>query len=556
MLTLQYQGQALKVPEGTTVGTVWESVKETAPDAVFALVDGQTLDFTTALENNAVISFETLQSAVGNRAYQRTLIMLMAMAVQELYPDARVQIEHSLGRALYGQIIQNRPTTLSQIQKIEDRMHEIVQEGRPIIKQTESKEEAIAYCRKVGRLRAVERLQELRPERIYLYRCGDYVDFYFGPLLQGMNRVNVFDIIHYAPGFLLRFPSIYSAHTLPEYVELREFSRVFFEATSWSEQVGCRYVVDLNRAIADGRIKDIIAMAEARHEKQLAQIADRVAASRPGIRLITIAGPSSAGKTTTMRRLMVQMQVNGIQPVMISLDDYFYSLDDRPRTENDEIDHESVDALDTTLLERQLTALLAGEPVKLSRYDFVHGKQYFAEQETTLPPNQPIILEGLHALNPSVSRAVPAYQRLHLYLGALTQLTISDHNRISTTDTRLLRRLVRDNQFRAHSAEETLKIWRNVRFGEESYIFPFQEEADIIFNTALLYELPVLKVLAEPLLKAIPNTSPVANEAHRLLEFLSIFQPLNPAMVPSNSILREFIGTAGHDQCVPRTLMV
>ena len=172
-----------------------------------------------------------------------------------------------------------------------------------------------------------------------------------------------------------------------------------------------------------------------------------------------------------------------------------------------------------------------------------------------MPPNQPIILEGLHALNPRVSRAVPAYQRLHLYLGALTQLTISDHNRISTTDTRLLRRLVRDNQFRAHSAEETLKIWRNVRFGEESYIFPFQEEADIIFNTALLYELPVLKVLAEPLLKAIPNTSPVANEAHRLLEFLSIFQPLNPAMVPSNSILREFIGTAGHDQCVPRTLM-
>lgn len=556
MLTLQYQGQTLKVPEGTTVGAVWESVKETAPDAIFALVDGQTLDFTTALENNAVISFETLQSTIGNRAYQRTLIMLMAMAVRELYPDARVQIEHSLGRALYGQIIQDRPTTLAQIQEIEDRMHEIVQEGRPIIKQTESKAEAIDYCRKAGRLRAVERLQGLRPERIYLYRCGDYVDFYFGPLLQNMNQVNVFDIVHYAPGFLLRFPNIYSAHALPEYVELREFARVFFEATNWSERVGCRYVVDLNRAIVDGRIKDIIAMAEALHEKQLAQIADRVAESRPGIRLITIAGPSSAGKTTTTRRLMVQMQVNGIQPVMISLDDYYYSLDDRPRTDDDEIDHESVDALDTALLERQLTALLAGKPIKLSRYDFVHGKQYFAERETILRPDQPIILEGLHALNPSVSRAVPAYQRLHLYLGALTQLTISDHNRISTTDTRLLRRMVRDSQFRAHSAEETLKIWRNVRFGEESYIFPFQEEADIIFNTALLYELPVLKVLAEPLLKAIPNTSPVANEAHRLLEFLNVFEPLNPAMVPSNSILREFIGTAGHDQCVPQASIV
>ncbi len=542
MWTIQCGEETLQVAPDTTIGELWWHVRETAPGAVLALYNGELCDFQTPIRGNGKIEWRDLHSKEGNLAYQRSLIMLMAKAVREIFPAGRVRVQHSLGRGLYCILDAGHAITHRDIEDLEEYMHQLVRERAPIERLAVSRRVAINICENEGRREEAEMLAQLNAEEVLLYRCGNFYDYYFGPMLPDMGYLTVFDVVHYAPGFLLRFPNYRQPEKLQEYEELTLFSRVFFEATDWSEKIGCRYVNDLNEAIHSGRVTDIIAISEALHEKKLAEIADMIAKREPDIRLITIAGPSSAGKTTTMKRLKVQMRVNGLNPVMISLDDYFYDRTMRPVDENGHVDNESVGALDLTLLELQLMALMAGEPVRLARFDFIEGERYFDEEPTILQEGQPIMMEGLHALNPAVSRIVPAYQRLNIYIAALTQLTISDHNRVSTTDTRLLRRIVRDHQFRGHTVQDTMRMWESVRDGEEKYIFPYQERADVIFNTALLYELPVLKVLAEPLLKEVEPTDSAYPEAQRLLRFLSVFESLSPAVVPSNSILREFIG--------------
>ncbi len=532
----------LRVEPYTTIGEVWEQVRDDEPNAVLALYNRELADFQTPITGDGTLEWLDLRTKQGDLAYQRSLIMLMSMAVHEIYPEGRVMVQHSLGRGLYCVLETGVPVTHQDIEDIEEYMHQLVREKRKIEKLAVNRKVAINVCENEGRMEAAGVLKTIPTEEVMLYRCGNYYDHYLGPMLPDMGYVQVFDLVHYAPGFLLRFPNRMNPDRLPEYEELTLFSRVFFEATHWSETIGCRYVSELNEAIHSGKIVDIIDMSEALHEKNLARIADLIVSQKPKIRLVTIAGPSSAGKTTTTQRLMVQMRVNGLRPVMISLDDYFYGRENRPLMEDGETDNESVDALDLTLLELQLMTLVSGDPVHLSRYDFISGERYFDTEPTSLEPGQPIILEGLHALNPDVSRIIPAYQQLNVYIGALTQLTISDHNRISTTDTRLLRRMIRDNQFRGHSPEDTLAVWDDVRYGEEAHIFPFQERADVIFNTALLYELPVLKTKALPLLQGIEKDSKHYPEAQRLLAFLSIFEPLTPDVVPRKSILREFIG--------------
>lgn len=535
--------QTYNIASYTTVGELWQQVRDTAPTAVLARIDGELADFHTPLRRDARLEWVDASSYDAYLAYQRTLILLMATAVYEMYPQGRVRIEHSLGKAIYGVLETGHRVTPNDYRDIEEYMHQLVREGRRIERLADNTELAMTICENERRMELAKEISDMRTDRILLYRCGNCYDYYLGPLLPAMSYLLNFEIVPYAPGFLLRLPEPHQGTELQPYEEIAQYSRIFFESTEWSRQLGCRYVSDLNRMIANNQIEDIIAISEAQHEKKLAEIADRIAAAQSGIRLVTIAGPSSAGKTTTMRRLMIQMRVNGLRPVLVSLDDYYKERAHRPVLPNGETDNESADALDLTLLELQLLALMSGQPVNLVHFDFKTNGRTFDETPTVLEPGQPIILEGLHALNPNVSRVVPAHQRLHVFINALSPLTVSDHIRISTTDTRLLRRLIRDERMRGHSPETTLGIWEAVRHGEEQYIFPYQHRADVIFNSALLYELPVLKTCAEPLLREIDSTNPLATTAHRLLRFLDLFAALPPSVVPSNSILREFIGT-------------
>lgn len=541
MYTIRCGETELQVRPGTTIADLATQIDMS--QAILTRWRGELVAWDTEITADGELELLSLQTKEGNLAYQRGLILLLATAVQEMYPAGRVFIEHSLGRALYGRIDAGHPLTHHDIEDVEEHMREIVRQRRPFVHLANNRRVALNILENEGRIAAARRMEEIRTERVDLYACGSFYDYYFGLLPAHTGVLTTFDLHSYAPGFLLRFPDEFSGTEIPEYVELRRFARVFFEATDWSERIGCRYVSDLNAAIRSGRIGHIIAMAEALYEKNLARIADLVAGSNPGIRLITLAGPSSAGKTTTMERLRVQLEVNGLSTVLISLDNYYRNRSERQIfTSDGEVDYESVDALDLNLLEVQLMSLLAGEPVRLARFDFVKGERYFDAEPTVLKAEQLLVMEGLHALNPKVSRGVPAYQCLHIYISALTQLTVSARNRISTTDTRLLRRLVRDQRDRAHDAADTLAMWSSVRKGEESYIFPFQEQADIIFNTALIYEIPVLKTLAQPLLAAIEPGHPAYSQAQRLLRFLDLFEALDPEMVPGNSLLREFIG--------------
>lgn len=541
------EGKNVSLKEGSTIGNLWEKVRNGRPeeDAVLAYCDNELADFQTPVKDHVTVRWVDRKDKQAYMAYQRTLIMLLILAVHDIYgPGADVEVQHSLGKGLYcefcAECVPEHAVLPQEMEKLETRMHEIACAGYPIRRVLISKKKAIAKLIERGDRNSADVLSHLSIRGFWAYRCGEYFDYYFGPMLPDMKYLTCFRLTPYAPGFLLRFPDIGKPEVLPDYKEEPLFARVFLEAERWGEVIGCRNVSDLNRTIENGTISSLIDTAEALHEKKLAHIADVVHEQEPKIRMICISGPSSAGKTTFMKRLLVQMRVNGIRPVTISLDDYY--RDRREYAPDGKNDFEDLSALDTDLFQQSILDLLAGKPVHLPRFNFVSGERAWDAEETRLGGNQPVIVEGLHALNPELTRFVPGYQRVNIYLGALTQLSINAHNRISTSDTRLLRRMVRDSQFRSNDVVKTLDSWDSVRSGEERNIFRFQERADIIFNTALIYELPVLKKIAAPLLNSVEPSNPMYAEAQRLLLFLEPFDEMDDGLVPDNSILREFIG--------------
>lgn len=467
--------------------------------------------------------------------------MLLVCAVKEVYGDkADVKIKHSLGKSLYCEFQDGHVPLQKELVRLENRMQAIVKEGRNITKLVVGKSRAMAFLRKQGRLEDAELLSNLEVNELNVDRCGNVTDYYLGPLLPDMSFVTLFRLKSYAPGFLLTLPDDKGDMVLREEAEDPLFARVFLESQNWSELIGCHNLAGLNRAIENGKIYDLVSIAEALHEKKLAELADIICRQNPKIRLVCMAGPSSSGKTTFMKRLIVHLRVNGVRPVMLSLDDYF-----RNRDEMKDGDWEDLHALDLSLFEETVSSLLEGKKVHLPHFNFMTGKKEWSQEEVQLGEDQPILVEGLHGLNPELTYFVPGYQCIRIYVSALTQLSINDHNRISTSDTRLLRRMVRDVQFRGNGAEHTLEVWDNVRKGEERNIFHFQNRANIVFNSALLYEIPVLKKLAKPLLEAITPESPTYAEAQRLLEFLEPFHELDSSIVPDNSLLREFVGYHG-----------
>ena len=538
-MQISCEGQVYELKNTATPQDLWDMVRgnRSWEDAVLADCEGDIIDFQTPFPGDTAVKWIPMNTPAAYRAYQRSLIMLLVIAVKEIYgEEADVKVKHTLGSSLYCEFSDSHVPFQKELDLLYKRMKAIVQEGRDISLMTVTKKRAEDFLIKNGRIKDAELLSQINTDKINVSQCGNYVDYFFGPMLPDMSYAKVFDLKSYAPGFLLQMPPRGSME-LQKVEEAPLFSRVFLETQNWSELIGCNSLIDLNKAIENHTVGDLILMAEALHEKKIAELADKICGQKPEVRLVCIAGPSSSGKTTFMKRLIIHLWVNGVKPVMLSLDDYF-----RNRDEMDRSVWENLEALDLPLFEETVVKLLEGKEVRLPRFNFMTGTKEWDEKATRLGEGQPILVEGLHGLNPALSYFVPGYQCVHVYLSALTQITINNHNRISTSDTRLLRRMVRDARGRGHDVETTLAHWDSVRQGEERNIFSFQNKADFIFNSALIYELPVLKKLAKPLLQTVSKGSSVYPEAQRLLHFLEPFCELDTSLVPSNSLLREFVG--------------
>ena len=538
-MQISCEGQVYKLKDTATPQDLWDMVRgnRSWEDAVLADCEGDIIDFQTPFPGDTAVKWVPMNTPAAYRAYQRSLIMLLVIAVKEIYgEEADVKVKHTLGSSLYCEFSDSHVPFQKELDLLYKRMKAIVQEGRDISLMTVTKKRAEDFLIKNGRIKDAELLSQINTDKINVSQCGNYVDYFFGPMLPDMSYAKVFDLKSYAPGFLLQMPPRGSME-LQKVEEAPLFSRVFLETQNWSELIGCNSLIDLNKAIENHTVGNLILMAEALHEKKIAELADKICGQKPEVRLVCIAGPSSSGKTTFMKRLIIHLWVNGVKPVMLSLDDYF-----RNRDEMDKSVWENLEALDLPLFEETVVKLLEGKEVRLPRFNFITGKKEWDEKATRLGEGQPILVEGLHGLNPALSYFVPGYQCVHVYLSALTQITINNHNRISTSDTRLLRRMVRDARGRGHDVETTLAHWDSVRQGEERNIFSFQNKADFIFNSALIYELPVLKKLAKPLLQTVSKGSSVYPEAQRLLHFLEPFCELDTSLVPSNSLLSEFVG--------------
>ncbi len=546
MITLhdKMNGRTYTVQPGTPLLKICkEQYAHMDPPVAAALYNGEIVALQTKIQEDGEVSWFSMATLEGNQCIVRTAIMLLVRAVSDLYPGGKVFVKHALRKSLYCELDIGRTVTFRDVESIKRRMHEIVEQDEPISQVIISADTAMEMCRNRHMDREAELLRYIDVRHIMVYQCGQIFDYYMGPMLPSMGYLTCFNLRSYAPGVILETPKADNPSELPPYKEIPKMARLFLDAEEWGRIVRCEYVSDLNHYIADGTIQDIVDMAEALQEKKMAGIADYIVRQRPKIKVILIAGPSSAGKTTFCKRLTTQLRVVGMRPVKISLDDYFYNREDTPKNPDGSYDFESLRAIDVPLFNQQIDDLQQGRGVYLSRFDFMTGKRYFDDKPVHLEPDQPIVVEGLHALNDALTYMLPRYEKYKISLGVLTQIRINDHNRISTADTRIIRRMVRDQQFRARGPLDTMDIWADVRRGEEKNIYPYQEDADTIFNTALPYELSVLKTYAEPLLQSIEKDSSHYVEAQRLLKFLNPFKELDASIVPRNSLLREFIGS-------------
>ncbi|MGI6567277.1 MAG: nucleoside kinase [Firmicutes bacterium] len=551
---LQVQVEGIGVRQVKPGTTLQELARDCWPDnwrrILAAYVDNDLRELTYPIAHSCNVVFFGLEVKDGYRIYQRSAVFLLIRAAREVLPGCRVIIEHSLSNGLYGEIHCRKGLMKQDIEAIEARMKEIAAQDEPFEKSVLPKEEAMELFRRDGQLDKVNLLKYRRSDTVNVYRSGWFHDYFYGYMVPSAGYVSDFQLHYYLPGFILQIPDPENPERIPPYREQPKLASVHREAEQWAKILEVETVGALNDIIAQGRSGELIRIAEALHEKKIAQMADMILERHDALRVILIAGPSSSGKTTFVQRLSVQLRVNGLRPVTVHLDDYFLDRDQTPRNERGEYDFESIEAIDLELFNTHLAALIQGEEVDMPTYDFTTGRRVYTGKRLQVEPGQPIIIEGIHGLNDRLTASIPSGNKFKIYISALTQLNIDDHNRIPTTDGRLLRRIVRDHQFRGHSALDTLRLWRAVRQGERENIFPFQEQADIMFNSSLIYEFAVLRQYAEPLLQTIGREDPAYSEAKRLLKFLSYFLPLEPVDVPATSILREFIGGSCFEETI------
>ena len=491
--------------------------------------------------NSKDVEFLDMASASGSRAYTRTLFFVLCKAVQDIYPNTDVVIDIPVSNGFYVDIRLGRPVVEEDVNILRRRMQEIIDAKMPIRRYMVPTEDAIALFQEKGDVEKVKLLKTSGSIYTTYYKIGEYVDFYYGTLLTNTSGLYLFGLEKYYDGMLLRIPSLKDPDKLGEMTKQDKMFDIFKEHHRWQDILGIRTVGDFNQAIDAGHATDIINISEALQEKKIANIAEDIA-NRQGVKLVLLAGPSSSGKTTSCKRLSIQLAVNGLKPLQISLDDYFVDRDKTPKDDNGEYDFESIYALNLDLLNEQFNALFRGEEVELPKYDFPSGKSVKSGKKLKMEPNNVLVVEGIHALNPELTAHIPQEQIYRVYASALTTILLDNHNYIPTTDNRLLRRIIRDYKYRGVSAQETIHRWPSVRTGENKWIFPYQENADAMFNTAMLYELSVLKMQAEPLLQQVPENCEEHAEAYRLLKFLKYFKGIPYNNLPPTSLLREFLG--------------
>lgn len=531
-----------KVEIGSTLFDVFSSFDlKMTHGPVSARVNNKVEGMHYRVYNSKDVEFLDMNSASGSRAYTRTLFFVLCKAVQDIYPNTDVVIDIPVSNGFYVDIRLGRPVVDEDVNILRRRMQEIIDSKMPIRRFTVPTEEAIALFQEKGDVEKVKLLRTSGSIYTTYYKIGEYVDYYYGTLLTNTSQLYLFGLEKYYDGMLLRIPSVSNPDELGEMTRQDKMFDIFKEHHRWQEILGIRTVGDFNQAIDAGHATDIINISEALQEKKLAKIAEEIA-SRKGVKLVLLAGPSSSGKTTSCKRLSIQLAVNGLKPLQISLDDYFVDRDKTPKDENGEYDFESIYALNLDLLNEQFNALFRGEEVELPKYDFPSGKSVKSGKKLKLEPNNVLVVEGIHALNPELTAHVPEEQIFRVYASALTTILLDNHNYIPTTDNRLLRRIIRDYKYRGVSAQETIRRWPSVRSGENKWIFPFQENADAMLNTAMLYELSVIKMQAEPLLQQVPENCEEFAEAYRLLKFLKYFKGIPYNNLPPTSLLREFLG--------------
>ena len=531
-----------KVEIGSTLFDVFSSFDlKMTHGPVSARVNNKVEGMHYRVYNSKDVEFLDMTTASGSRAYTRTLFFVLCKAVQDIYPATDVVIDIPVSNGFYVDIRLGRPVVDEDVNIIRRRMQEIIDARMPIRRFTVPTEDAITLFQEKGDVEKVKLLKTSGSIYTTYYKIGEYVDYYYGTLLTNTSQLYLFGLEKYYDGMLLRIPSLKNPDELGEMTRQDKMFDIFKEHHRWQEILGIRTVGDFNQAIEAGHSTDIINISEALQEKKLAKIAEDIA-QRKGVKLVLLAGPSSSGKTTSCKRLSIQLAVNGLKPLQISLDDYFVDRDKTPKDENGEYDFESIYALNLDLLNDQFNALFRGEEVDLPKYDFPSGKSIKSGKKLKLEPNNVLVVEGIHALNPELTAHIPEEQIYRVYASALTTILLDNHNYIPTTDNRLLRRIIRDYKYRGVSAQETIHRWPSVRAGENKWIFPFQENADAMLNTAMLYELSVLKMQAEPLLQQVPENCEEYAEAYRLLKFLKYFKGIPYNNLPPTSLLREFLG--------------
>lgn len=487
------------------------------------------------------IEFLGLRSPSALRTYTRTLFMVLCKAVNDLYPDGRVMIDIPVSNGYYCDLRIGRPVTDADADALRSRMKELITAGLPIHRYETTTEEAVRMFSEAGATSKVKLLESTGHLYTIYYDLDGYRDYYYGALLTDTSGLTLFGLEKYYDGLLLRAPSAEDPSRLGELIRQDKMFDIFREHHRWQDILGLTAIGSLNEAIDRGWSTELINVSEALQEKKIVRIADEIA-SRPDVRMVLIAGPSSSGKTTTCKRISVQLLANGIRPVDISLDDYFVDREKTPRDASGDYDFESIHALNIPLLNAQLAALFAGEEVELPRYDFQTGRSEMSGRRLRLRAGEVLVVEGIHALNPELTAQIPDSMKYRVYASALTTILIDEHNYVPTTDNRLLRRIIRDHKYRGCNARETIRRWPSVRAGENRWIFPYQEQADMMFNTAMLFELAVIKTQAEPLLEQVPENCEEYSEAYRLLKFLRYIRPIPYDQVPSTSLLREFLG--------------
>lgn len=535
-------GRSHKVPIGFTLEEVYELLDIQMPlGPTSAKVNNKVEGLHFMFFNDKDVEFLDITSPSGMRTYTRSLFFVLYKAVRDLYPGARLRIDTPVSNGYYCNLDIEGGVTADTVKALRQRMHEIVDADMAFHRITCPTDEAVARFRTDGLEDKACLLESCGSLYTTYYTLDDTADYFYGSLLIKTGQLTLFDLIPYGDGLFLRLPDPQHPGQLRPITEQPKMFDVFREQHRWQHILGVSTVGELNEACSRGLVNDLINVSEALQEKKISQIADRIA-SLPAIKVVLIAGPSSSGKTTFSKRLAVQLMASGMRPVPISLDDYFVDREDTPRDANGDYDFENVAAMNIVLFNEQMAALINGDEVELPRYNFQTGHSEKSGRKLRLTPHSLLILEGIHALNPVLTKDLPAEAKFKIYASALTSILLDDHNYIPTADNRLLRRIVRDYKYRGYSAEDTIRRWPSVRQGEERWIFPFQEQADVMVNTALLFELAALRSQALPLLEQVPEHAPEYSEAYRLQKFLHYLKPISTEGLPPTSLLREFLG--------------